>query len=283
MESINAIVDPETGKQLEYRHLIKDPASKEVWSNSYGNEIGRLFQGMPGRVDGTDTAFFIHASDIPNDRWQDVTYGRIVTAYRPEKAEPNRTRLTIGGDRINYPDEVGTPTADLLTVKHLFNSVISTPGAKFMTLDIKNFYLNTPLKRFEYLRLKLDDIPEDVRKHYNLEQKAKKGYVYVEVRKGMYGLPQAGLLAQELLEKRLKKHGYKQSQLTHGFWTHETRPIQFSLVVDDFGVKYVGDEHAQHLISVLRENYEITEDWAGKKYLGLDLEWDYKNAKYISQ
>ena len=150
---------------------------------------------MPGRVDGTDTAFFIDAGDIPADRWKDVTYGRIVTAYREGKAEPNRTRLTVGGDRINYPDEVGTPTADLLTVKHLLNSTISTPNAKFMTIDIKDFYLSTKLKRFEYLRLKLDDLPEDVIKHYQLNGKVKNGYVYVEIRGGMYGLPQAGLLA----------------------------------------------------------------------------------------
>ena len=66
------------------------------------------------------------------------------------------------------------------------------------------------------------------------------GFVYIEVRKGMYGLPQAGLLAQQLLEKCLKKHGYTQSAVTAGLWTHEWRPVSFSLVVDDFGVKYVG-------------------------------------------
>jgi hypothetical protein len=186
-DAINAILDPATGKLLEYRHLIKDPEHKEVWGKSYGNEIGRLFQGMPGRVEGTDTAFFINSNEIPADRWKDVTYGRIVTAYRPDKKEPNRTRLTIGGDQINYPHDCGTPTADLLTVKHLLNSTISTPGAKFMTLDIKDFYLNTPLNRYEYLRLKLADLPQDVIDHYNLNDKEKKGFVYVEVRRGMYG------------------------------------------------------------------------------------------------
>ena len=81
-------------------------------------------------------------------------------------------------------------------------------GAEFMTLEIKNFYLNTPLGRYEYLRLKLTNLPEDVIKHYGLKDKATSdGYVYVEIRKGMYGLPQAGLLAQELLEQRLMKHG----------------------------------------------------------------------------
>jgi hypothetical protein len=61
------------------------------------------------------------------------------------------------------------------------------------------------------------------------------------------GLPQAGLLANKFLKKHLNKHGYRQSKLIPGLWKHETIPIQFTLVVDDFGVKYVGEEHAQHL------------------------------------
>ena len=70
---------------------------------------------------------------------------------RPTKAEQNQTRLTVGGDRINYPEDCGTPTADILQVKLLLNSVISTRGAQFMTADMKNFYLNTPLTRHEYV------------------------------------------------------------------------------------------------------------------------------------
>ena len=113
-------------------------------------------------------------------------------------------------------------------MKLLLNSVISTPNAKFMTLDIKNFYLNTPMERYEYMRLKLDQLPADVIEQYGLEDKVTSdGYVYVEVRKGMYGLPQAGLLAQQLLEKRLEKHGYTQSKQTPGLWKHKWRPICF--------------------------------------------------------
>ena len=68
--------------------------------------------------------------------------------------------LTVGGDRINYPGDCGTPTADMLLVKMLVNTVISKIGAKFMTRYINNFYLNTLLKRYEYVRLILEDIPE---------------------------------------------------------------------------------------------------------------------------
>ena len=276
MEMINAVLDEDTGELMEYRHLMKSPKYRQLYGKSYAKELGRLAQGMPGQVEGTNTIFFIDKADIPTARWRDVTYGRVVVNYRPEKDDPYRTRLTVGGDRVNYPHDCGTPTVDLLTVKLLLNSVVSTPGAKFMTIDIKDFYLNTPMSRYEYMRLKLSDLPEDFVKEYNLASKVTKdGYVYVEIRRGMYGLPQSGLLAQQLLEKRLNAEGYHQSELTPGFWTHEWRPVSFSLCVDDFGVKYTGKQHADHLMSVLKKHYAISQDWEGKRYLGLDLDWDY--------
>jgi hypothetical protein len=93
----------------------------------------------------------------------------------------------------------------------------------------------------------------------------------------MYGLPQAGKIAQELLENRLQANGYNQSKINPGFWMHSWRPICFRLCVDDFGVKYVGTSHADHLIKTLMEHYEIFSDWAGKHYIGLTLQWDYYN------
>ena len=103
------------------------------------------------------------------------------------------------------------------------------------------------VERYKYLKLRLTDLPEDVIKHYDLQKKATpKGFMYVEIRKGMYGLPQAGLLAQELLERRLNENRFRQSTLTPGLWTHNSKPIQFTLVVDDFGIKYVGKETAQY-------------------------------------
>jgi hypothetical protein len=175
--------------------------------HSYGNEIGRLAQGMPGRNTGINTIIFIKRNQVPHARAKDVTYGLITTLIQPEKIdEPNRTRLVAGGDRVHYPGDAGTPTADLLTIKILLNSIISTPNAKFMTMDIKDFYLNTPMARYEYMQLRLSDIPEDVITHYKLNKIATpEGYIYCEIQKGMYGLPQAGIIAQQLLEKAPSK------------------------------------------------------------------------------
>ena len=150
-----------------------------------------------------------------------------------------------------------------------------------MTADIKkNFYLNTPLTRYEYTQLHLADVPDEIIEEYKLKDIATaEGFVYIEVRKGMYGLPQAGLLAQQLLERRLQKHGYEQSNIIPGFCTHKWRPIQFSLVVDNFGVKYVGKEHVKHLMNALKEDYEISEDWEGAKCIGLTVDWDYERGE----
>ncbi len=90
------------------------------------------------------------------------------------------------------------------------------------------------------MRLKITDIPEEIIKQYKLKLSATPDrYVYCEITRGMYGLPQAGIIAQELLEKQLTEYGYYQSKIINGLWKHKTRPICFCLVVDDFAMKYV--------------------------------------------
>jgi hypothetical protein len=166
VEQAMAVLDKDSGKLLNYRQLLVHPKYKKAWSVSSANEFGRLAQGVGGRIKGTNTVFFIHESEIPKEQQKDVTYGSFVCTVRPEKAEPNRTRFTAGGDKINYPFEVATPTAEMLVAKILFNSVISTPGTRFMTMDISNFYLMTPLKRPEFIRIKLGEVPEEIIKEY---------------------------------------------------------------------------------------------------------------------
>jgi hypothetical protein len=155
----------------------------------------------------------------------------------------------------------------LTTAKILINSVISTLGAKFLVIDITNFYLNTPLGRFEYMVINLSSLPQETIDKYDLIELAQDGKVYIEIQKGMYVLPQAGILANELLQRNLAKDGYRPTPHTHGLWRRDTRPISFSLVVDDFGVKYVGREHAERLMACIKNNYNISR---------LTLEWDYK-------
>ena len=90
---------------MEYRHIVKNPKYRQLYVISYSKELGRLAQGTPGKAEGTNTIYFIDKADIPVERWKDVTYGRVVVAYRPEKSDPYQTRLTVGGNLIAYPGD----------------------------------------------------------------------------------------------------------------------------------------------------------------------------------
>jgi hypothetical protein len=140
-----AVMDANTGKLLNYRQLMRSAKNRQAWSLSSANEFGRLANSIGGRIKNpTNTIKFICQHEVPTERMKDVTYGRFVCMVQPEEAEPNRMRFTVGGDRINYSGEVATPTLEMLVAKMLFNSVISTKGACFMTMDISNFYLMKP-------------------------------------------------------------------------------------------------------------------------------------------
>jgi hypothetical protein len=200
-----------------------------------------------------------------------------VAAIKQNKTNKYRIRFTAGGNLIDYRGDVATTTVDLTTVKCLLNSVVSEQGAKFMTMDISDFYLNTPMQHYEYMQIPTSAIPACIMSEYKLEPLIHNGFIVVKLRKGIYGLPQAGLLADLQLKKHLAAHDYHPITHTAGLYKHRTRPITFSLCVDDFGVKYVGKEHAQHLESVLRQKNRITTDWTGSLYVGLTLNWNYKS------
>ena len=153
------VLDKETGKTLEYTQLRKHPKYQQVWKQSYSNELGRLCQGIGSgtkgprkqRTQGTDTFNIIDYVDIPVDRRSEITYTKVVCEVREQKEDPNRTRITIGGNRICYPGDVGTPTAGLDLVKLIIMSVLSRQNSKFACFDIANFYLMTPMDRLEYV------------------------------------------------------------------------------------------------------------------------------------
>ena len=93
--------------------------------------------------------------------------------------------------------------------------------------------------------------------------------------------PQAGKLANEFLQKKLAPHGYYEVKHTPGLWKHITRPIQFTLVVDDFGVKYTRKKDAEHLLGILEKEFTaVSTDWEGALYCGITLEWDY-NKRWL--
>jgi hypothetical protein len=110
---------------------------------------------------------------------------------------------------------------------------------------------------------------------YNLLHKVVKGHIYLEMQWAVWGLPQAGILVNKFLCKRFAPHEYYKCKQTPGLWKHVTRPILFTLVVDDFGMKYVNKDNVNHLIQCLKKKFEVTKDWDGNLYCGIKLNWDY--------
>jgi hypothetical protein len=191
------------------------------------------------------------------------------------KNKKKRVRITVGCDRLDYSGDVKIYTADITTFKFLINSTLLTKDAAMTMMDIKTYHMGTPLPIYEYMRMLLSWFPDEIIDKYNLKALAIDGWVYIEIRKGMYGLKQAGLLANRLLQKRLKPFGYYPALHKPGLWLHKIRLIAFSLIVDDFTVKYVGKQHAAHLRDALLRSYELTTDWEGKVNSGMTLKWYY--------
>ena len=269
------VFHPNTGKKQSLKGLMMDSTGEaDIWTTACANEFGRLMNGVGGRVKGTNTMRVIAKSNIPADR--KVTYANFVCDLRPNKPETHRVRMCVGGDKLTYPESPSSPAAGMTEVKLLLNSTISTEGARFATCDIKDFYLNTPMDRFEYIKIHRRQIPAEIILEYNLHNKFDaQGYLYFEIMKGMYGLKQAGLIAWEQLVRNLAPHGYHPVTYTTGLWTHAPTGTLFTLVVDDFGIKYTNREHAQHLFNTLKKYYTISIDWSGSKYCGLSLDWNY--------
>ena len=272
---MNHIYTP-NGKKQTIDDLLNS-IDKEIWTKSLSNEWGRLAQGNKHGVKSTDTIEFICKGDVPTGR--KVTYATYVVDYRPLKDEQYRVRITVGGDKLTYLDDAGSPAANLMETKLLVNSIIShaAMGARFMSADIKDYFLATPMERAEYMKVQYKHLPEDIRKLYNLDEKVTSdNYIYIKIKKGMYGLKQAAVLAYNQLKANLQPAGYTPIIGTVGMWKHTTRRTKFCLCVDDFGIKYFSKDDANHLLQAIGKHYAYTTDWEGKHYCGLTFEWHYE-------
>ena len=125
------------------------------------------------------------------------------------------------------------------------------------------------------MRIPMEHIPQDIMQQYDLKRLIVNDHVLVEIRKGVYGLPQAGLIAQKRLNAHLAKFGHYKCKFTPGLYGHKSRKTTFTLVVDDFGIKYNTKDDSNHLLNCLRSLYDITIDWTGTLYIGFTLLWDY--------
>ena len=270
---LNHIYD-EQGKKLTILQLLNG-SNKKVWNRSMSNELGRLTQGNDFGVKHTNTMQFIHKHEVP--RGKKVTYANFRADHRPLKPEPYRIRCVVGGDKLDCDYDTASPTTDLIETKLLINSTISDArrGARFCSVDLKDFFLSSIMKDPEFMKLHISFIPDDIMKRYNLAEKAVDGFVYIRIDKGMYGLKQAAVLANQQLQSNLAKEGYYPIPGTSGLWKHRTRQTKIVLCIDDFGVKTFCKADLDHFLHSIKKYYDYHIDETGSHYIGLTLDWQY--------
>lgn len=254
------------GTPLTFNRAMQGDFQAE-WDHANDQEIRKL-------LTATETMRLIHKADIPADRRGDITY------YNPQVKEKikegehlRRVRGTAGGNLINYPGPVTARTASLEVVRTMYNSALHRK-ANLCNADITDYYLGTPMDRPEYLRMTRKQLSPTIIAEYDMEQYFHNDVVHFEVNKGMYGLPQAGLLAQQRLIKHLAAHGYTQSDIVPCLFRHQDNGVTFVLVVDDFGIMHETIAGRDHLLKTLRLKYKITVDEDGEHYLGMTVKHD---------
>jgi hypothetical protein len=272
---------PTAGKQGSIKKLLRGPDAT-IWEHGLGNEWGRLLSHGLGldrspkdRITGTGTVFFIARYHVPPKR--KVTCAIFVCNIRPQKTETHRVQMTAGSDKLDYPSNASSPTASMMDSKLHINSTISDffisdakHGARHLGLDIKNYFLGTPMAYFQYMRVPPSIIPREVWNDPRYDIRADgDGYVYLEIWRSMYGLKEAAIIAFNQLVTQLAPAGYKPAPFTPGIWRHHAKKTTFVLCVDGFGVKHFSKSDTHHLIDAIKAHYKLTINWSGSRYCGL--------------
>jgi hypothetical protein len=257
------------GDELHHGKLMRGPDA-EAWAHATYDDFDRL-------IERTRTLTFIPYAEKPVDR-PASNFVQACTDKIKMGIRKKRVRGTHGG-RTDYTGGLAAYVASAPTVKIHLNSVISTPGAKFATADITDFYLNTPLPQPEYLKIRRNQIPQQTWDKYDLDTIAydNGNAVMARLDKTIPGLPQSGIISQNALVKHIGESGYHLSDSC--IITHDTRPISATLIVDDFGIKYINDQDLHHFLDTLRAKYDITVDLTGEHYIGFDLLWEYEGPR----
>lgn len=263
------------GNELKYKKCIIGP-DKAHWINASITEFHRLF-------DKFKTIRMIKFGNIPTPKQSSISY------YNPQcktKIKPSgklyRVRGTFGGDRSNYNGVTASYQAAMSTVKLLLNKNISIDDSRWMTMDVADMYLHSrlPDDQYEYMVLNIDEIPQEIIDTYHIMDYVSPGdtKAYVEVTGCLYGMKQAGYIANKDIVEHLGNNGYTQHPNTPCLFKHESDDIEFTLITDDFGVRYGNKAAADRLLSVMSRKYTMTHDWTGAKYAGFDILNDYNTS-----
>ena len=264
------------GQELKFKSCIAGP-DKDHWLKADVTEYRKLLSQY-------EVMHPIKFSNIPSAKKEFVTYYNRQCKTKVKNGEIHyRVRGTYGGNKkSSYTGITASYQASMTTVKMLLNKTISDPASKWMTMDITDMYLHSelPADQWEYMVINLQDIPQEIISEFNLRDFVAPGEskVYLEVVKALYGMKQAGYIANIDVVKHLTNHGYTSQMSTPCLFRHHTDDVEFTLVTDDFGVRYGNKAAADNLLAAMSSKYPMTHDWSGKKYAGFDLLFDYTPA-----
>jgi hypothetical protein len=160
------MVHPITGNIVSsYKKTMINESIGKIWQTAFGKEFGGLAQGdIKTKTIGTNAIFVMSHNDIIAYKGK-YTYARVCLDHRPQKEDPYQIRITAGGNLIKYAGELSVRSADITTAKLLWNSVVSTKDARYICIDLKNFYLTANLEYFEYMKIPLSLFPQWIIEH----------------------------------------------------------------------------------------------------------------------
>lgn len=261
------------GEALKYKRCITGP-DKAQWITAAINEYHKLLKTH-------QTIRPIKYSNIPAHKKQFISY------YNPQckikhksTGKQYRIRGTYGGNKpSSYTGVTASYQASMSTVKLLLNKTVSNTQDKWMTMDVTDMYLNTklPQDQWEYMVIDINEIPQEIIDTYDLRSymSTTDTKAYFEVMGALYGMKQAGYLANKDIVEHLANNGYNSCPNTPCLFKHVTDNVEFTLITDDFGVRYGDRAAAEKLFSVMSSKYPMTIDWEGKKYAGFNILFDY--------
>ena len=271
VQQVDAFAMDANNKPLTYRTAVRGPDAL-AWRQAEHEEFIRL-------IEHTKTMSFIDPGSKPSARTCSY-YNPQVKLKMKAGQRVYRVRGTYGGNITDYAGLRSSGTADLQTVKLLLNAAVSE-GAQIASGDAHDFYLATDLERPEYMWVGRDQIPSATLARYRDAIVWRDNRCMVRCDKGIYGLPQAGRLAHDLAITVLAKHGYTQCPNTPCLFRHTTRNIYFTLVVDDFLIKYTDKADVDHLCAALSDKWDFAVDWSASTYLGMRIDYN-RDAPYVA-
>jgi hypothetical protein len=213
-------------------------------------------------------------------QWAHMPPHRKASYYNPQikvkiknGALDRRVRGTYGGNISDFTGQRSSQTADIETVKLLLNAGVSE-NATFAIFDIHDFYLGTKLDQPEFMFLTRKQLPQDIIDEFTGTIDWKNDRALVQINHSLYGLPYAGRVSAIKVTKLLNTHGYHECPSTPCLYKHATNGVYFTLVVDDYLIKFHNKSDAEHLLRALETEYEVSVDWEAKRYLGMQLDYN---------